>query len=135
MTVPLLLERLEEEIDKLTKTSPVAGVRAVHRLEVIAERVGHWAVQAGPAEEFEEVGGAEGAAEDLAAAAPPAGRAPPRPRSPPTGNRPPGRGRGARPVDARYTGPVGGRGASTAGCREAGSFQPGQPLGSYVSAR
>ncbi|WP_204357837.1 MULTISPECIES: hypothetical protein [unclassified Streptomyces] len=50
-TVPLpeivttLLERLEEEIDKLAKTSPVAAVRAVRRLEVTAERVGYWAAR------------------------------------------------------------------------------------------
>ncbi|MFF1414585.1 hypothetical protein ACFVX6_33240 [Streptomyces sp. NPDC058289] len=42
-TVTLLLELLEEEIDKLTKTSPVAGVRAARRLEVVAELVGYWA--------------------------------------------------------------------------------------------
>lgn len=54
MTVPLpgavtlLLERSEEEIDKLTKTSPVAGVRAARRLEVIAERVGYWAARDSP---------------------------------------------------------------------------------------
>ncbi|MFI5868194.1 hypothetical protein [Streptomyces sp. NPDC051546] len=44
-TVTMLLERLEEEIDKLTKTSPVAGVRAARRLEVVAERVGYWAAR------------------------------------------------------------------------------------------
>ncbi|MFI8345663.1 hypothetical protein ACIF8W_37215 [Streptomyces sp. NPDC085639] len=37
-TVTTLLERLEEEIDKLTRTSPVAAVRAARRLEVTAER-------------------------------------------------------------------------------------------------
>ncbi|MEU8779838.1 hypothetical protein [Streptomyces sp. NPDC048606] len=48
-TVPLpemitgLLERLEEEVDKLAKTSPVAAVRAARRLEVTAERLGYWA--------------------------------------------------------------------------------------------
>ncbi|MFD6982796.1 hypothetical protein ACFWAX_19095 [Streptomyces sp. NPDC059956] len=51
MTVPLpetvttLLERLEQEIGRLTKTSPVAGVRAARRLEVVAERVGYWAAR------------------------------------------------------------------------------------------
>ncbi|MFD9302851.1 hypothetical protein ACFWCB_09210 [Streptomyces sp. NPDC060048] len=40
-----MLERLEEEIDKLTKTSPVAAVRAARRLEVTAERVGYWAAR------------------------------------------------------------------------------------------
>lgn len=50
-TVPLpesvttLLERLEEEIGKLTKTSPVAAVRAARRLEVAAERMGYWAAR------------------------------------------------------------------------------------------
>nr|WSX47674.1 hypothetical protein OG409_01005 [Streptomyces sp. NBC_00974] len=50
-TVPLpenvttLLERLEEEIDALTKTAPVAAVRAARRLEVTAERVGYWAAR------------------------------------------------------------------------------------------
>ncbi|MET9469941.1 hypothetical protein ABZY44_35145 [Streptomyces sp. NPDC006544] len=33
-TVTMLLERLEEEIDRLTKTAPVAAVRAARRLEV-----------------------------------------------------------------------------------------------------
>ncbi|MFD3701375.1 hypothetical protein ACFWUZ_35645 [Streptomyces sp. NPDC058646] len=42
-TVTPLLAQLEEEIDKLTKTSPVAAVRAARRLEVVAERVGYWA--------------------------------------------------------------------------------------------
>ncbi|WP_407841426.1 hypothetical protein ACE1OC_41405 [Streptomyces sp. DSM 116496] len=37
-TVTTLLERLEEEIGRLTKTSPVAAVRAARRLE----RVGYW---------------------------------------------------------------------------------------------
>ncbi|MDD9381261.1 hypothetical protein M8Z33_32345 [Streptomyces sp. ZAF1911] len=44
-TVSTLLERLEEEIDKLTKSSPVAAVRAARRLEVVAERVGYWAAR------------------------------------------------------------------------------------------
>lgn len=39
-TVITLLEQLEQEIDKLTRTSPVAAVRAARRLEVTAERVG-----------------------------------------------------------------------------------------------
>ncbi|MER5809082.1 hypothetical protein ABT143_12935 [Streptomyces sp. NPDC002033] len=43
MTV--LLERLVEEIDRLTKTSPVAAVRATRRLEATAERVGYWAAR------------------------------------------------------------------------------------------
>ncbi|MFG2622540.1 hypothetical protein ACGFXC_33490, partial [Streptomyces sp. NPDC048507] len=37
--------RLEAEIDRLTKTSPVAAVRAARRLEVTAERVGYWAAR------------------------------------------------------------------------------------------
>ncbi|MFF1415303.1 hypothetical protein ACFVX6_36960 [Streptomyces sp. NPDC058289] len=41
----MLLERLEEEISWLTKTSPVAGVRAARRMEVVAERVGYWAAR------------------------------------------------------------------------------------------
>ncbi len=44
-TVTPLLAQLEEEIDKLTKTSPVAAVRAARRLEVVAERVGYWAAR------------------------------------------------------------------------------------------
>ncbi|MCX4775589.1 hypothetical protein [Streptomyces sp. NBC_01264] len=44
-TVTTLLERLEEEIDKLAKTSPVAAVRAARRLEVTAGRVGYWAAR------------------------------------------------------------------------------------------
>ncbi|MFE9560214.1 hypothetical protein ACFYM0_03815 [Streptomyces sp. NPDC006487] len=44
-TVTTLLESLEEEIGKLTKTSPVAAVRAARRLEVTAERVGYWAAR------------------------------------------------------------------------------------------
>lgn len=50
-TVPLpegittLLEQLEEEIDKLTQTAPVAAVRAARRLEIAAERVGYWAAR------------------------------------------------------------------------------------------
>ncbi|MFJ3842202.1 hypothetical protein ACIPY6_42870 [Streptomyces sp. NPDC090054] len=43
--VTVLLEQLEEEIDRLTKTSPVAAVRAARRLEVTAERVGYWAAR------------------------------------------------------------------------------------------
>ncbi|MFD6891151.1 hypothetical protein [Streptomyces sp. NPDC059957] len=45
-TITTLLTQLEEEIDKLTKTAPVAGVRAARRLEVTAERVGYWAARA-----------------------------------------------------------------------------------------
>lgn len=44
-TVATLLERLEEEINKLTKSSPVAAVRAARRLEVVAERVGYRAAR------------------------------------------------------------------------------------------
>ncbi|MFF3215580.1 hypothetical protein ACFYYB_33745 [Streptomyces sp. NPDC002886] len=44
-TVTALLARLEEEVDKLTKTSPVAAVRAARHLEVTAERVGYWAAR------------------------------------------------------------------------------------------
>ncbi|MFJ3842261.1 hypothetical protein ACIPY6_43215 [Streptomyces sp. NPDC090054] len=44
-SVTVLLERLEEEIEKLTRTSPVAAVRAARRLEVMAERVGYWAAR------------------------------------------------------------------------------------------
>ncbi|MGW1774851.1 hypothetical protein [Streptomyces sp. NPDC002104] len=44
-TVTTLLERLEEEIERLTKTSPVAAVRAARRLEVVAGRVGYWAAR------------------------------------------------------------------------------------------
>ncbi|MEU9032679.1 hypothetical protein AB0D46_35275 [Streptomyces sp. NPDC048383] len=41
--ITLLMERLEEEIEKLTKTAPVAAVRAARRMEVTAVRVGYWA--------------------------------------------------------------------------------------------
>ncbi|OKK16368.1 hypothetical protein AMK16_27070 [Streptomyces sp. CB00455] len=44
-SVTVLLERLEEEIDRLTRTSPAAAVRAARRLEVTAERVGYWAAR------------------------------------------------------------------------------------------
>ncbi|WP_327302171.1 hypothetical protein OG730_00370 [Streptomyces sp. NBC_01298] len=44
-TVTTLLERLEAEIARLTKTSPVAGVRAARHLEIVAERVGYWAAR------------------------------------------------------------------------------------------
>ncbi len=44
-TVTMLLAQLEEEIDKLTTTSPVAAVRAARRLEITAERVGYWAAR------------------------------------------------------------------------------------------
>ncbi|WP_327250464.1 hypothetical protein [Streptomyces sp. NBC_01244] len=44
-TVTTLLARLEAEIEKLTRTSPIAAVRAARRLEVIAERVGYWAAR------------------------------------------------------------------------------------------
>lgn len=41
-TVTGLLTRLEEEIEKLAKSSPLAAVRAARRLEVTAVRVGYW---------------------------------------------------------------------------------------------
>ncbi|MFD8979573.1 hypothetical protein [Streptomyces sp. NPDC059564] len=44
-SVTHLLERLEQEIDQLTRTSPVAAVRAARRLEVTAGRVGYWAAR------------------------------------------------------------------------------------------
>ncbi|MFD9575703.1 hypothetical protein ACFWBI_38560 [Streptomyces sp. NPDC059982] len=44
-SVTVLLERLEGEIDRLTKTFPVAAVRAARLLEVTAERVGYWAAR------------------------------------------------------------------------------------------
>lgn len=50
-TIPLpeavtaLLTQIEEEIEKLTKTSPVAAERAARRLEVTAERVGYGAAR------------------------------------------------------------------------------------------
>ncbi|MGW7313936.1 hypothetical protein [Streptomyces sp. NPDC054865] len=44
-TVTGLLERLEEEIERPTKTSPVAGLRAARRMEVTAGRVGYWAAR------------------------------------------------------------------------------------------
>ncbi|MFG2622598.1 hypothetical protein ACGFXC_33790 [Streptomyces sp. NPDC048507] len=44
-SVTALLAQLEEEIDRLTTTSPVAGVRAARRLEVTAERAGYWAAR------------------------------------------------------------------------------------------
>lgn len=44
-TVTTLLAQLEEEIDRLTKTSPIAAVRAARQLEVVAERVGYWAAR------------------------------------------------------------------------------------------
>ncbi|MFJ5548733.1 hypothetical protein [Streptomyces sp. NPDC093225] len=43
--VTVLLERLEVEIDKLTATSPVAALRAVRALEVLAGRLGYWAAR------------------------------------------------------------------------------------------
>ncbi|WP_411105276.1 hypothetical protein [Streptomyces sp. cmx-4-9] len=44
-SVTVLLEQLEEEIDRLTRTSPAAAVRAARQLEVTAERVGYWAAR------------------------------------------------------------------------------------------
>ncbi|MFJ5548723.1 hypothetical protein [Streptomyces sp. NPDC093225] len=43
--VTVLLEQLEVEIDKLTATSPVAALRAVRGLEVLAGRLGYWAAR------------------------------------------------------------------------------------------
>ncbi|MEU7282475.1 hypothetical protein AB0A69_27415 [Streptomyces sp. NPDC045431] len=40
--VTSLLTQLEEEIEKLTKTSPLAALRAARRLEVTAVRLGYW---------------------------------------------------------------------------------------------
>ncbi|MFJ4318957.1 hypothetical protein ACIP46_27260 [Streptomyces lavendulae] len=44
-TITMLLEQLEEEIDKLAKTSPIAAVRAARRMEIAAGRVGYWAAR------------------------------------------------------------------------------------------
>ncbi|WP_280919068.1 hypothetical protein [Streptomyces sp. SPB4] len=44
-TITMLLEQLEEEIDKLAKTSPIAAVRAARRTAIAAERVGYWAAR------------------------------------------------------------------------------------------
>ncbi|MEJ8652599.1 hypothetical protein WKI65_32130 [Streptomyces sp. MS1.AVA.3] len=41
-TVTVLLAQVQEEIEKLAKTSPLAAVRAARRLEVTAEQVGYW---------------------------------------------------------------------------------------------
>lgn len=41
-TVTALLAQLQEEIEKLAKTSPLAAVRAARRLEVTAVQVGYW---------------------------------------------------------------------------------------------
>ncbi|MGW7575666.1 hypothetical protein [Streptomyces sp. NPDC054765] len=41
-TVTTLLAVLQEEIEKLAKTSPLAAVRAARRLEVTAGQVGYW---------------------------------------------------------------------------------------------
>lgn len=41
-TVTALLDQLQEEIEKLAKTSPLAAVRAARRLEVTAQQVGYW---------------------------------------------------------------------------------------------
>ncbi|MFJ6566468.1 hypothetical protein ACIQNU_03550 [Streptomyces sp. NPDC091292] len=43
--VTALLEELSREIEKLTKSSPLAAVRAVRRLEVAAVEVGYWAAR------------------------------------------------------------------------------------------
>ncbi|WP_241720950.1 hypothetical protein [Streptomyces lydicus] len=40
--VTTLLTQLEEEIEKLAKTSPLAAVRAARRLKVSAAQVGYW---------------------------------------------------------------------------------------------
>ncbi|MFD8020470.1 hypothetical protein ACFV6G_08600 [Streptomyces lavendulae] len=44
-SVLVLLERLEEEVERLAKTSPVAAVRAARRMEVAAGRAGYWAAR------------------------------------------------------------------------------------------
>ncbi|MGW1642181.1 hypothetical protein [Streptomyces lavendulae] len=44
-TITMLLEQLEEEIDELAKTSPIAAVRAARRTAIAAERVGYWAAR------------------------------------------------------------------------------------------
>ncbi|MFJ8827847.1 hypothetical protein ACIREE_39720 [Streptomyces sp. NPDC102467] len=41
-TITVLLERLEEEIERLAKVSPVAAVRAARRMEVSAANVAYW---------------------------------------------------------------------------------------------
>ncbi|MGW6918012.1 hypothetical protein ACWGB8_29995 [Kitasatospora sp. NPDC054939] len=38
-----LLTRLEEEVEKLAKTSPLAALRAARRMEVTAAQAGYWA--------------------------------------------------------------------------------------------
>ncbi|MFI1304050.1 hypothetical protein [Streptomyces sioyaensis] len=40
--VTALLAQLQEEVEKLAKTSPLAAVRAARRLEVTAGQVGYW---------------------------------------------------------------------------------------------
>lgn len=70
--VTTLLARLEEEIDKLTKTSPAAAVRAARRLEVTAERVGYWAAHGYPDGPYARAGG-RGVRAGRAGGAPPAG--------------------------------------------------------------
>ncbi|MFI5690065.1 hypothetical protein [Streptomyces sp. NPDC051636] len=44
-TVTALLAQLEEEIEKLAKTSPLAALRAARRLEVTASQAGYWPAQ------------------------------------------------------------------------------------------
>ncbi|MGW1642668.1 hypothetical protein [Streptomyces lavendulae] len=44
-TITMLLEQLEEEIDKLAKTSPIAAVRAARRTEITAGHIGYWAAR------------------------------------------------------------------------------------------
>ncbi|WP_031080365.1 hypothetical protein [Streptomyces sp. NRRL S-118] len=41
-TITTLLAQLEEEIEKLAKTSPLAALRAARRMEVTAAQVGYW---------------------------------------------------------------------------------------------
>ncbi|MFJ2605691.1 hypothetical protein ACIQOU_14695 [Streptomyces sp. NPDC091279] len=41
-TVTVLLGQLEREIEKLAKSSPLAALRAVRRMEVVAVQVGYW---------------------------------------------------------------------------------------------
>ncbi|MFE2151520.1 hypothetical protein ACFXAO_15990 [Streptomyces lavendulae] len=45
VTITMLLEQLEEESDRLAKTSPIAAVRAARRTAIVAERVGYWAAR------------------------------------------------------------------------------------------
>ncbi|MCS0603629.1 hypothetical protein NX794_20775 [Streptomyces sp. LP11] len=67
-----LLDQLENEIEKLTKTSPLAAVRAARQLEVSAVQVGYWAArdarkEATPAQAAAALGLSEDAARNLLA--------------------------------------------------------------------